>query len=365
MPKAHNLVILILLAATVGCAQGAPLPTDEPQFSLTSAPAAILPAAWTATSTSSATAAPPAMPTATQEPTRETVSAEDTPSPVPLTPFDMGGSQDQPIVAFASSREGNVEIYLMRLDGTGLRRLTDNEAEDNYPRWSPGGYQLAFNSWRETAKDTIGYSKVMLINADGSGERFLGIGKSALFPGWSPDGSLLAVAVTTNLGLYRTNGTLLRWLNQGIGIVDRYPDWSPDGTHLAYSSHSNASNESYIYVIDSSGTRVRLLADVGRLNVTPAWSPDGEWIAFSSNESMGLDYDLNLMRSDGSGLTTLTQGFYPRWSPDGEWVSFMRYENGESDIYIVRPDGTDERRLTDWLGFDGYLDWRPMGEQGG
>jgi hypothetical protein len=38
----------------------------------------------------------------------------------------------------------------------------------------------------------------------------------------------------------------------------------------------------------------------------------------------------------------------------------MRYENGESDIYIIRPDGTDERRLTDWPGFDGYLDWRPI-----
>jgi TolB protein len=272
----------------------------------------------------------------------------------------MGGSQDQPIVAFSSSRQGNVEIFVMRLDGTGLRRLTNNEAEDNYPRWSPDGFQLVFSSWRETSEDTLGYSKVMLINADASGERTLGIEKAALFPTWSPDGNLLAVAVTTNLGLYRTDGTLLRWVSQGIGILDRYPDWSPDGKLLAYSSHNNTSNESDIYTIDPPGTGARLLVDVGRFDAAPAWSPDGEWIAFSSNDSGGLDWDLNLIRPDGSGLTTLTKGFYPRWSPDGEWVSFMRYEDGESDIYLIRPDGSDERRLTDWPGFDGYLDWRPV-----
>jgi TolB protein len=366
MPKSHKIIILILLVAAAGCAQGPPLPADEPQFSSTSAPAATLPPAWTATSTNAAMTEPPATATTTQEPTREIGLVEDTPPPVVLTPFEMGGSQDQPIVAFSSSREGNVEIFVMRLDGTGLRRLTENKAEDNYPRWSPDGFELAFTSMRETAEDTIGFSKAMLINADGSGERLLGIDKAALFPGWSPDGSLLAAAVTTNLGLYRTDGTLVRWLTQGIGILDRYPDWSPDGKLLAYTSIDNVAFESNIYTISPSGGGVRLLVDAGRFDDTPAWSPDGEWIAFSSNDSGGLDWDLNLVRSDGSGLTTLTQGFYPRWSPDGEWISFMRYENAlKSDIYIVRPDGTDERRLTDWPGFDGYLDWRPMEEQGG
>jgi TolB protein len=302
--------------------------------------------------------------TTTQETTPKAISAEDTPSPVPLTPFDMGGSPDQPIVAFSSSREGNIEIFVMRLDGSGLRRLTEDKDEDNYPRWSPDGYQLAFNSWRETAEDTIGFSKVWLINADGSDERLFGITKAALFPSWSPDGSLLAIQETTDLGLYRSDGSQLRWLHQGIGIVDRYPDWSPDGRRIAFSSHNNTTDQSNIYLINSTGGAAHLLADAARLDVTPSWSPDGEWIAFSSNDSFDADWDLNLMRSDGSGLTTLTKGFYPRWSPDGEWISFSRTDERNTDIFIIHPDGTGERRVTDWSGFDGYLDWRPMDEQG-
>jgi hypothetical protein len=43
----------------------------------------------------------------------------------------------------------------------------------------------------------------------------------------------------------------------------------------------------------------------------------------------------------------------------------MRYEGVVADIFLIRPDGTDERQLTTWSGFDGYLDWRPMGGVGG
>lgn len=366
MLKTHIFAFLTLIAAAGGCSVGAPQPVEQPVAMSTPGPAATLPAEWTATLTSSAadeqSAAATVLAAGTAASPPEGESVEDTPAPVALTPFDMGGSPDQPIVAFSSDRDGNVEIYVMRLDGTGLRRLTENEAEDNYPRWSPDGFQLAFISWRETEEDTIGFSKVMLINADGSGERFLGIEKASLFPDWSPDGSLLAAAVTTNLSLYRNDGTLVRWLTQGIGIVDRYPDWSPDGTRLVFSSHNNGPDESNIHMINASGGGARLLVDAARFDVTPAWSPDGAWIAFSSNDTTNVNWNLNLVRSDGSGLRTITQGFYPRWSPDGEWISFTRYEGIESDMFIIRPDGTDERRLTDSPGIDAYMDWRPVDE---
>jgi Tol biopolymer transport system component len=40
-------------------------------------------------------------------------------------------------IAFASDRDGNLEIYMMHPDGTGLTRLTDNPATDTSPRWHP------------------------------------------------------------------------------------------------------------------------------------------------------------------------------------------------------------------------------------
>lgn len=42
-------------------------------------------------------------------------------------------------IAFVSGRDGNVEIYVMSADGTGVTRLTNNQVEDGGPAWSPDG----------------------------------------------------------------------------------------------------------------------------------------------------------------------------------------------------------------------------------
>lgn len=43
-----------------------------------------------------------------------------------------------------SERDGNAELYVVRPDGTQLRRLTHNGFRDDYPSWSPDGARLAF-----------------------------------------------------------------------------------------------------------------------------------------------------------------------------------------------------------------------------
>ncbi|HIM10230.1 TPA: hypothetical protein EYM26_05435, partial [Candidatus Poribacteria bacterium] len=40
-------------------------------------------------------------------------------------------------IAFSSKRDGNFEIYVMKADGTDVTRLTNHNAEDYYPSWSP------------------------------------------------------------------------------------------------------------------------------------------------------------------------------------------------------------------------------------
>ena len=52
-------------------------------------------------------------------------------------------------IAFTSARDGNMEIYLMEMDGSAVHRLTTNPAEDYWPTWSPDGAQIAFASDRE------------------------------------------------------------------------------------------------------------------------------------------------------------------------------------------------------------------------
>jgi dipeptidyl aminopeptidase/acylaminoacyl peptidase len=72
-------------------------------------------------------------------------------------------------------------------------------------------------------------------------------------------------------------------------------------------------------------------------------------------------------RPDGSERTQLTfDGAYnvrQAWSPDGEWIAFVRTDdyNGPGDAWVVRPDGTDTRRVFENVYGDGFshLAWRP------
>lgn len=70
-------------------------------------------------------------------------------------------------VAFMSARDGNWEVYSVNMDGGGLKRLTDNNARDGLPTWSPDGKSIAFVS------DRAGGWAVWVMNADGSNQRKL------------------------------------------------------------------------------------------------------------------------------------------------------------------------------------------------
>jgi TolB protein len=86
-------------------------------------------------------------------------------------------------IAFMSNRDGNWEIYVVRDDGTGVKRLTNNASDDGLPAWSPDGKTIAFVS------NQGGAWAVWAMNADGSNRRELfDIGGGGLKPYWTEMG---------------------------------------------------------------------------------------------------------------------------------------------------------------------------------
>ncbi|MBI2448752.1 PD40 domain-containing protein [Candidatus Pacearchaeota archaeon] len=84
-------------------------------------------------------------------------------------------------IAFVSQRDGNHEIYTMNPDGTEQRRLTNNNAEDMYPSWSPDGKKIVFESDRD------GNYEIYIMNSDGSEQADLTNNKDwDWMPSWSP-----------------------------------------------------------------------------------------------------------------------------------------------------------------------------------
>ena len=82
-------------------------------------------------------------------------------------------------ITFMSNRAGNWEIYVMNVDGSGVKRLTNNSSIDGLPAWSPNGRSIAFVS------DQGGAWGLWVMNADGSGRRKLfAIGGGGLAFDW-------------------------------------------------------------------------------------------------------------------------------------------------------------------------------------
>jgi serine/threonine protein kinase/Tol biopolymer transport system component len=127
------------------------------------------------------------------------------------------------------------DLFLVRADGTGLRRITNDPAKDRVPRWSPDGSRILFYTNRN------GVYQAWTIHPDGSSpEQLTQVPSPGLvFPLWSPDGRrLCATAVSKGsafldltLPMEQRLPKLLRPVRDGVGLF--VTAWSPDGKRLA------------------------------------------------------------------------------------------------------------------------------------
>jgi Tol biopolymer transport system component len=130
------------------------------------------------------------------------------------------GSPDGRRIAFASDRDGELQIYTMNADGSGQRRLTRKSA-NAFPAWSPDGRRIAFESKRD------GSFEIYLMNADGREQRRLRQnGGGGGDPVWSPDGASIAFVGNSDIYLIQAEGGGLRRLTRNPRD-DEFPGWLP------------------------------------------------------------------------------------------------------------------------------------------
>lgn len=178
-------------------------------------------------------------------------------------------SPDGTKLAFATSQDGNSEIYTMDMQTKALQRLTVHSAGDLSPSWAPTGKELAFTS------DRGGGPQVYLMSTDGSNVRRLTFdGDYNAAPAWSPRGNWIAYVCRSEQRNYKIclispDGQKRAQVTSGPSIDDS-PSWSPDGRHLAFSSTSGGKTQ--IYMINSDGKDMELLTPSGVHNSMPAWS---------------------------------------------------------------------------------------------
>jgi Tol biopolymer transport system component len=145
-------------------------------------------------------------------------------------------SPDGSKIAFASDRDGNFELYTIEPDGSNLTRLTFtvNQHEDN-PSWSPDGRRLAYDACVSPTFPCQGSAnyEIFAMREDGSGRRRLTDDPSIDWnAAWSPDGNQIVfrsdrAANGTQLWKMRADGSAVIQLTfpDYQGGVD--PDWQP------------------------------------------------------------------------------------------------------------------------------------------
>jgi Tol biopolymer transport system component len=174
----------------------------------------------------------------------------------PASDLHPAWSPDGTRIAFVSDRDGDWEIYVINVDGTGIRQLTFNDDWDSYPDWSPSGTQLAY-----TSRQDGNYDLYVVDVSSGAVRRLTTNPHTDAHPAWSPGGQHIAYTVVIAQG-----GTLRR----EIGILDledlsytrrtpfsrqgralySFPDWSPDGRWIVFTSEVDGDQEIYLAPMD-------------------------------------------------------------------------------------------------------------------
>ena len=264
-------------------------------------------------------------------------------------------------------------IWVVESSGGEPRKLDVPAVNELYqPAWSPGGGRMAAWSVHEGQRDLETFP------AEG-GPRVKVTDDAALdwAPAWSSDGKYLYFASDRG-------GTMGIWrlpvdersgraegppepVAQGADVAMDLPHLSRDGRALIFRSKLASVNPASVAFDPATGRigAVTLLQHRTGTLIPSDVSPDGKWLALSS--VLDRQQDLFLMRTDGSGLTRLTddsaRDWTPRFTADGRTLTFWSNRLGRYDAWQIRPDGSGRTRLSSTRAGVTFPMFAPDGQQ--
>ena len=344
----------------------------------------------------------------------------------PGVELDPALSPDGKMIAYAAGVLGRTRIIVRQLAGGRLVELSDSVSRARWPRWSPDGSQIAYQT----------EGRIVVVPAFGGPARVVAEKGRAddqtreLEPNsatWSPDGTQIAYAVRDTM-YARVLGGERRLITVFQGATPHSLTWSPNGRYIAFVAENwfyvHGTNTfaniapSSIWIVPATGGTAIPVTDSTTLNMSPAWLFDSRQLLYVSNRDGARDiYVQKLDRSarpsgaprrlttgvgvhtltvsaDGKRLaysahtksanivsipivagrvattadaTPVTQGSQSiegiGISRDGKWLAFDSDRSGNQDIYRMPLGGGEPEQLTTERGDDFIPSWSPNGKE--
>ena len=334
-------------------------------------------------------------------------------------------SPDGSAFAYSSDRSGSFEIHIRQLSagGTDLR-VTSDGMQNLQPAWSPKGDFIAYYSWRRggiwvvpalggTPRRLTDFGSSPAWSPDGElivfqsaplrdlgSNTFSGPPPSTLwtvslegtvrqltkpgeprgghgFPKWSPDGKEVAFVVTSNTStvwrLWPDGDRRELLLEEGLRYFDLA--YSRGGDALYFTGDDDTIHG--LWRVDlapqgAHGKRRIVISRESSVTRYPSISPDGRHVLYaavttkSNLASLRVSPDTHERVGSPELLTHYSneRNYMPRFSPDGSTIAFERFTSGrESDIWLIDPDGSNDRPLTTSPGYEYELCWSSDGER--
>ena len=345
--------------------------------------------------------------------------------------FDDQGalSADGKELAFVSTRSGRADIWILTIRTKSIRQLTDHAGGNFRPAWSPDGNWLAFSSDRDSSHPrapndfvTRQSTEIYIVKRDGTHLRRVTDGlEFAGGAAWSPDGKKLvyytaSIAELMNItGARRNRGTTqivsfdLRTGKQDVITSGPGEKWSPHFVSADRISYVSGGPEGGIEMVDgrkgargefqnpswsADGRTMLFHRDIAhewppnrswhskdpnfqlrRTGIFGAYSPDGKLMVGDDQTAGIMHNSIILNRPDGSMRSVLftapdKSALAPTWSPDGQRIAFslgqfFQQIKGASraDIAVIDSDGTGLKVLTDGKGNYGFPSWSRDGQE--
>lgn len=279
-----------------------------------------------------------------------------------------GSSDEHPVrhIVYEASGSGGVQVYATDPVTETTVQLTSGSARNNNPAWSPDGQQIIFLSDRQE-----GQVDVYVMNADGTEPVQLTDSTAReIAPKFSPDGTQIAYAADDegewSLWVMNADGSGAREVAGPYRFLE-FPSWRPGRNEIFYSAIPIGGNGADVLGVDLDSGEVSVVIATGASDVCPHFSHDGKFLTYATDvgDAGEIDvfrHDLESSVTDGTGDVRLTNepgvDDYANYSPDDTQLVFVTRRGGESELFLMAADGSEQRPLTRTPGLqENVPDW--------